>query len=147
MKVGVIMELDSATLVALIAAIAAIIAPVITSCVTGFLENRRHKMDMNISKMQMVYPEKQQAYLALAAELSMLVDTNGEHYDRVKLMSLLNRALILSDEKTEEALLGVRDVCFRGDPPWNYAVYALRQMSRELRDTQAQIDKSHRRCK
>ena len=24
---------------------------------------------------------------------------------------------------------------------------ALRQMSRELRDTQAQIDKSHRRCK
>lgn len=138
------MEIDSATLVALIAAI---IAPVITSCVTGFLENRRHKMDMNISKMQMVYPEKQQAYLALASELPRLVDSNGNGYDRIKLISLLNRALILCDEKTEEALLGVRNVCFNGESPWNYAVYALRQMSRELRDTQAQIDKSHRRCK
>ena len=97
------MELDSATLVALIAAIAAIIAPVITSCVTGFLENRRHKMDMNISKMQMVYPEKQQAYLALASELSRLVDSNGNGYDRIKLISLLNRALILCDEKNRRS--------------------------------------------
>ena len=139
------MELDSATLVALIAAIAAIIAPVITSCVTGLLENRRHKLDISIEKMKLVYPEKQQAYLALASELSRLVDSNGN--DRIKLISLLNRALILCDEKTEEALLGVRNVCFNGESPWNYAVYALRQMSRELRDTQAQIDKSHRRCK
>ena len=108
------MELDSATLVALIAAIAAIIAPVITSCVTGLLENRRHKLDISIEKMKLVYPEKQQAYLALASELSRLVDSNGNGYDRIKLI---------------------------------YAVYALRQMSRELRDTQAQIDKSHRRCK
>lgn len=97
--------------------------------------------------MKLVYPEKQQAYLALASELSRLVDSNGNGYDRIKLISLLNRALILCDEKTEEALLGVRNVCFNGEPPWNYAVYALRQMSRELRDTQAQIDKSHRRCK
>lgn len=141
------MELDSATLVALIAAIAATIAPVITSCVTGLLENRRHKLDISIEKMKLVYPEKQQAYLALASELSRLVDSNGNGYDRIKLISLLNRALILCDEKTEEALLGVRNVCFNGEPPWNYAVYALRQMSRELQDTQAQIDKSHRRCK
>ena len=141
------MELDSATLVALIAAIAAIIAPVITSCVTGFLENRRHKMDMTVAKMQLVYPEKQQAYLALASELSRLVDSNGNGYDRIKLISLLNRALILSDEKTEEALLGVRNVCFNGDSPWNFAAYALRQMSRELRDTQAQIGKSRQGCK
>lgn len=95
------MELDSATLVALIAAIAAIIAPVITSCVTGLLENRRHKLDISIEKMKLVYPEKQQAYLALASELSRLVDSNGNGYDRIKLISLLNRALILCDEKTE----------------------------------------------
>ena len=102
---------------------------------------------ISIEKMKLVYPEKQQAYLALASELSRLVDSNGNGYDRIKLISLLNRALILCDEKTEEALLGVRNVCFNGESPWNYAVYALRQMSRELRDTQAQIDKSHRRCK
>ena len=133
------MEGNNATIAAIIAAIAAIVAPVITSIVSGVLENRRHKRDIALSKVQMIYPAKQKAYQELAAELSRLVDSNGSSYDRIKLIALLNQALLLSDEKTEAALIEVRNVCFRGDSPWTYSADAIKQMNRELRDTRAQI--------
>lgn len=118
-------------------ALAAILVPTITCVITCIFESRKHKKEMALAKFKLVFPEKRSAYLELSAEISRLIDSNGHGYDRLKLVSIINKAMLLSDEKTQDALIALRNVCFSGDSPWNYAQYAIREMNRELTSLQS----------
>lgn len=131
--------------ISLIAAISAIVAPLLTALISNIVNYKTHKLDISMEQERLLYPKKEAAYASLVSAMQAY-KTEQTDFNRNFLNYNLEKCLLFCDTVHSESLW---TLLYETNPIKSVSLCdtVLTSLTSDLQDTRVKIRKSQRKSK